>query len=222
MNATIKGHKGIGMDGWMARWYAKNTARLMHEFTADARRVAALLAPGAALLEVAPGPGYFAVELAKLGAYEITGLDISATCVELARSNAARAGVRADFLQGDASSMPFAADRFDFVFCRAAFKNFAAPARALDEMHRVLKPGGRALIVDLRSDAPLATIDAEVASMGLGFWSTLATRLIFRRMLLPRAYSKAAFAKLVAATQLHLDGIEERGMGMDIWLSKIV
>jgi hypothetical protein len=55
------------MEGLIAKWYAKNTAKSINDFRSDARRVAALLAPNARVLEVAPGPGYFAIELARLG-----------------------------------------------------------------------------------------------------------------------------------------------------------
>lgn len=54
-----------------------------------------------------------------------------------------------DFRQGDAARMPFEDETFDFIICRAAFKNFAQPITALDEMNRVLKTGGKALILDL-------------------------------------------------------------------------
>ncbi len=63
-----------------------------------------------------------------------------------------------DFRRGNASSMPLDAEAFDFVFCRAAFKNFSEPVRALQEMYRVLKPGGQALIIDLRRDASRKSI----------------------------------------------------------------
>ena len=56
------------------------------------------------VLEIAPGPGYFCIELAKLGKYQITGLDISKTFVEIARKNALEAGVKVDFRQGNAST----------------------------------------------------------------------------------------------------------------------
>src|SRR5712671_3791149 len=66
MSTSVKAYKGVGMEGLTAKWYAKNTAKSMNDFRSDARRVAALLAPGAKVLEVAPGPGYFAIELAWL------------------------------------------------------------------------------------------------------------------------------------------------------------
>src|SRR3954447_22938970 len=111
------------MEGWVARWYARNTAKSMDEFRADARRVAAQLRDGGRVLEVAPGPGYLAVELAKLGGYRVVGLDVSASFVRLATQHAATAGVDVTFRHGDAAAMPFGDASFDFVVCRAAFKN---------------------------------------------------------------------------------------------------
>src|SRR5216684_2629323 len=104
MSAPVKAYKGVGMGGLVAKWYARNTAKSMNGFRSDARRVAALLAPDAKVLEVAPGPGYFAIELAQMGGYEIIGLDISKTFVEMAQRNAARAGARAEFRLGSASA----------------------------------------------------------------------------------------------------------------------
>lgn len=220
MNANAKPYKGMGMEGSLAKWYAKSTANLLKDFQADARRVAALLAPGASVLEVAPGPGYFAIELAKLGDYSITGLDISKTFVEIAQKNAAEAGVPVEFRHGSASDMPFDGGQFDFLFCRAAFKNFSEPIRALQEMHRVLKPDGRALIVDLRRDASFKQINKAVSQMRLGIFNQIFTRLIFRFMLLKRAYTKQSFEQLLAQTKFRSARIDEASMGMDIWLEK--
>ena len=92
-------------------------------------------------LEVAPGPGYLAVEMARTGRVLVTGLDVSRTFVQIAEQNAREAGVSVDFRQGDAAAMPFADDSFDLVVCQAAFKNFTLPQTAIAEMHRVLRPG---------------------------------------------------------------------------------
>src|SRR5580700_8479563 len=119
-----KPYKGIAMEGVIASWYAKNTHGSLGEFQALARRIATGLPPDAAILEIAPGPGYLAIELARLGTYQVTGLDISHSFVRIASENAAREGVDVDFQHGDAAAMPFAGDRFDFLVCRAAFKNF--------------------------------------------------------------------------------------------------
>ena len=131
-----KPYKGMSMEGMLASWYAKNTGKNLAEFITCAKRIAADLPSGAQVLEIAPGPGYLAIELAKRGSYAITGLDISHSFVGIAKENAARAGVTVDFRQGDAAAMPFPASAFDFVVCRAAFKNFSDPLRFVRSLSR--------------------------------------------------------------------------------------
>ena len=175
------------MEGMVAKWYTTTTSKSLDEFAKLARRIATELPRGGKVLEVAPGPGYFCIELAKLGAYSITGLDISHTFVEIAGKKAGDTGVRVDFRQGNASGMPFATDTFDFLLCRAAFKNFGQPVRAFEEMCRVLKPGGRGLIIDLRKDASMESINHEVDGMGLGTINKILTKLTCRTFLLKTA-----------------------------------
>src|ERR1700733_3024195 len=178
--AAVKPYKGWGMEGAVAKWYAALTRKSLEDFKALARRTAEQIPPRSSVLEVAPGPGYFAIELAKLGDYRIMGLDISQTFVEIARANAAKAGVRVDFRRGNASAMPFDDETFDFLLCRAAFKNFSEPRRALEEMHRVLKPGGQALIIDLRGDASNESIKEAVNGMNLGTVNAMIAKMTFR------------------------------------------
>jgi ubiquinone/menaquinone biosynthesis C-methylase UbiE len=208
------------MEGMVAKWYAANTGKSFDEFTRLARRIAAQLPRGSAVLEVAPGPGYFCIELAKLGPYSITGLDISHTFVEIARKNAAEAGVPVDFRKGTASKMPFANDVFDFLLCRAAFKNFAAPVRALEEMCRVLKPGGRGLIIDLRRDASPESINRHVDTMGLSAVNRLLTKLAFRTMLLKSAYTKEQFEYMLSQAGFRSVDIQADDIGFEISMTK--
>ena len=63
-----KGFKGLGMEGPLAHWYARNTGGAIEQFRQEARRLAGWVSDGASILEVAPGPGYLAIELARLGA----------------------------------------------------------------------------------------------------------------------------------------------------------
>jgi ubiquinone/menaquinone biosynthesis C-methylase UbiE len=215
-----KGYKGLGMEGFTAKWYASVTLKSIEDFKQLARRVSGQLPPGSKVLEVAPGPGYFSVELAKLGKYSITGLDISHTFVDIARKNAADARVDVDFRQGNVAAMPFDDNSFDFLLCRAAFKNFTQPVRALQEMHRVLRKGGRALIIDLRRDAPPKSINQAVDGFGLGVTNSIITKLTFRFMLLKRAYTKREFEQLLAQTQFsHID-IQEDLIGLELSLDK--
>ena len=161
------------MEGAVAKWYAAQTKKSLDDFKTLARRVAEQLRPQSSVLELAPGPGYFAIELAKLGSYKITGLDISQTFVAIASANSAKENVAVEFRRGNASAMPFASESFDFLLCRAAFKNFAQPQQALDEIYRVLRPGGKALIIDLRRDASKESISQAVDARHLGTLNAL-------------------------------------------------
>ena len=209
------------MEGFIAKWYANLTRKSLDDFKALARQVAEQLPPDADVLEVAPGPGYFAIELAKLGGYRITGLDISQTFVEIAKRNAAQVNVQVDFRRGNVSGMPFKSDSFDFLLCRAAFKNFAAPLGALREMHRVLKPGGRALIIDLRKDSSNESVSQAVDEMKLGAVNTFLTKATFRFMLLKRAYTKSDFEQMVSETRFDKVEIRESLMGLEISLHQV-
>jgi ubiquinone/menaquinone biosynthesis C-methylase UbiE len=161
----------------------------LEDFRREARLVAEHLPNGCSVLEVAPGPGFFAIELARLGKFKVTGLDVSRTFIEIATENARKAGVAVDFRLGNASAMPFADESFDLVYCAAAFKNFAEPIQALDEMHRVLRPAGDAVVVDLRKDVSLDEIGAYVKQSGRSRVDQWLTRWIFRFVLIKRAYT---------------------------------
>ncbi|HWZ32877.1 MAG TPA: class I SAM-dependent methyltransferase [Bryobacteraceae bacterium] len=215
-----KAYKGLGMEGFTAKWYASVTRKSLEDFKVLARRVAGEVPAGSRVLEVAPGPGYFAIELAKLGDYKVTGLDISRTFVDIAQRNAADAHVDVEFRQGNAARMPFEDDSFDFLLCRAAFKNFAKPVRALQEMCRVLRSGGHALIIDLRRDASPESINQAVDGMGLGVSNSIITKLTFRFMLLKRAYTRNDFDQLLAQTDFRRIEIQEDLIGLELLLEK--
>ncbi|HEY3719233.1 MAG TPA: class I SAM-dependent methyltransferase [Roseiarcus sp.] len=217
---TKNGDKGVVMEGRLADWYAKNTGAALAGFENDARRVAARLRSGARVLEIAPGPGYLAIALAKLGDFDIVGLDISRSFVRIARQNAAEVSVAVEFTHGDASEMAFPTDSFDFIVCRAAFKNFADPLGALCEMHRVLRPGGEALIIHMNKNASNAAIDHEVDGMRLGLINSFITRTILKTMLRKRAYAKTDFQRMAAATPFGGAEVGEASMGLDVWLRK--
>ena len=216
---TTKAYKGLAMEGPIARWYAK-TARRDAEFKMWVKRVNETAPTGGYVLEVAPGPGFLSVELAKSGKYHVTGLDISKTFVEIAQDNARQANVSVDFRLGNASDMPFAGDSFDFIICTAAFKNFTQPVQAIAEMQRVLKPGGKALIVDLRHDASRADVERMVDEMNLSWANALFTRWTFRLMLLKNAYTPDEIRRIAAQTKFRQCEIHTDNVGMEIWLAK--
>jgi ubiquinone/menaquinone biosynthesis C-methylase UbiE len=210
----------MAMEGIIATWYAQNTKGDVRGFRQTVEMIVDRLRPGDSVLEVAPGPGYLAIEIARLGPYRVTGLDISKSFVRIASENARQAGVSIDFRHGDAAQMPFPDESFDFVVCRAAFKNFSNPVGALDEIYRVLKPGGKASIIDLRKDASPAEIDAEVRGMNLSWLNALLTRFTFRTMLLKSAYTPEALKRIVSESRFGDGDIRLSGIGFDLRLAK--
>jgi ubiquinone/menaquinone biosynthesis C-methylase UbiE len=215
-----KAYKGWGMEGLIARWYARNTGKMIDQYQKAAHDVAAALPSGSHVLEVAPGPGYFAIELARLGSYHIVGLDISHSFVRIATENARAAGLEVEFRQGNASGMPFESNTFDFIYCRAAFKNFAEPVEAIKEMYRVLKPGGTAVISDLRKDASPGEINAAIQAMRLGWLDSVMTRWIFQHSLLKRAYLPEDFRRLASQTPFGSCEVKPESIGMEASLRK--
>lgn len=218
--ATTKPWKGKGMEGWLARWYTRTRSHDMDDFRRQAKSVAERLRSGADVLEVAPGPGFFAVELAKLGDFHITGLDVSRTLVEIATENARKAGVKVDFQRGSASAMPFADQSFDYIYCSAAFKNFSEPVKALDEMHRVLRPGGEAVVQDLRKDVSLDEIDRYVKQSGRSGFDAWMTRWAFRGMLIKRAYTREQFMQMAGESRFGACQIISGPIGLEVRFAK--
>jgi len=214
--------KGTAMEGRVARWYSRTRRNDIEDFRREAWAIARQLPSGSRVLEVAPGPGFFAVELAKLGDFKITGLDISRTLVEIANRNALAACVSADFRLGNAAAMPFADESFDLVYCSAAFKNFSEPVKALDEMHRVLRPGGEAVVQDLRKDTSLDEIEAYVKQSGRSFIDAWMTKWTFRHVLLKRAYTKREFIRMAENSRFGACQISGGGIGFEARFTKPV
>ena len=106
-------------------------------------------------LEISPGPGYLGIDwLSKTEGTRLVGLDISENMLARSRANAGSEGVgdRAEYIHGDACSMPFEQATFDGVFANGGLHEWSDPVAVFDEVARVLKPGGRYCITDLRRD----------------------------------------------------------------------
>jgi demethylmenaquinone methyltransferase/2-methoxy-6-polyprenyl-1,4-benzoquinol methylase len=105
---------------------------------------------GARALDLCCGTGDLAIAFRKeapAGA-EIAGSDFAPEMLVRARAKAAAMGAEITFVEADALSLPFGDDTFDLVSCSFGFRNLANYERGLLEIHRVLKPGGIAAILE--------------------------------------------------------------------------
>jgi ubiquinone/menaquinone biosynthesis C-methylase UbiE len=188
----------------------------MPEFQALAARIGALISAHGSILEIAPGPGFLSIELAKRG-FEVCAVDISKTFVGLARQNAAAAAVRVCFEVGNAAALPIPDASQDFVVCRAAFKNFSKPVEALREMRRVLRPGGTALLIDMRRDVSVAEIRRYVDGLGVSWLNRLFMMAVFRSMLIRRAYPIDDIRRMTAQAGWTDARIDLTPVGFEAW-----
>lgn len=222
MGATVKAYKGMGMEGSVARWYDRTTRKVMPEYLELAARIAGMAPAEGEVLEIAPGPGFLSIEMARCGLH-VKAVDISKTFVEIAARNAAQEGVHVEWMQGDAAALPVADASVDFVVCRAAFKNFTQPVQAMREMRRVLRPGGTALLIDMRREASRKDVRPYVEKMGAGWWGRQYMMLIFK-MLIRRAYPVQEIYRMASSAGWGVDELEvtAESMGFEAKLRKRV
>jgi len=127
----------LDVDKIWRRRVAKQFAAVLHD--ASAR-----------VLDLCCGTGDLALAFraeAPAGA-EIAGSDFVPEMLDRARAKAVRAGAKVAFVEADALALPFGEASFDLVSCSFGFRNLANYERGLDEILRVLKPGGAAAILE--------------------------------------------------------------------------
>jgi ubiquinone/menaquinone biosynthesis C-methylase UbiE len=117
------------------------------------RRAAALLRlrPGDRVLDVGCGTGHDAMRLAELVGPQgrVVAVDSSAAMIETARRSAESAGLAIEFRVGDATRLDFADASFDAIHSERMLVHIPEPLRALREMVRAVKPGGRVVATDV-------------------------------------------------------------------------
>ena len=118
-----------------------------------ARTLRPSLVEGARVLDVACGTGDLALALASAGAASVVGLDFCRPMLEIARRKAAVESRPLPFVEGDALRLPFADESFDVVTIAFGLRNLAGVEEGLRELLRVLRPGGRAAVLEFSSPA---------------------------------------------------------------------
>jgi len=128
---------------------------VMSRRSGEGERLARMLTSGwvaaseASVLDAACGPGTFTLPVAAR-VRQALGLDFTSAMLERAQAEAARAGrSNAHFLRGNVYALPFSSGALDAVLCGYCFHHFQEPDRALAEMARATRPGGRVGLVDL-------------------------------------------------------------------------
>jgi ubiquinone/menaquinone biosynthesis C-methylase UbiE len=112
--------------------------------------------PDDTALDVACGPGLLACAFARV-AKHVTGIDITPAMLDRARALQAEQGLtNLTWRQGDVLPLPFPDDSFSMVTSRFAFHHFLDPRSVLREMTRVVRPGGKVVVVDSAPDAAKA------------------------------------------------------------------
>jgi ubiquinone/menaquinone biosynthesis C-methylase UbiE len=109
-------------------------------------RIAAEFGAGSRLLEIGCGMGSDLLQLARRG-LNVTGVDLTDAGIELARKRFSIYGQQADLRVADAESLPFAEMSFDVVYSFGVLHHTPDTPRSIREVHRVLKPGGKAFIM---------------------------------------------------------------------------
>jgi SAM-dependent methyltransferase len=136
------GFRAFEHSGWDAASKAyENVFGPLTAQSSEATLDAAGVAVGCKLLDVCSGPGVLARAATERGA-KVYALDFAEPMVAAARRNAPDAECR----QGDAQDLPYAENTFDAVVCGYGIIHLPQPDRALTEMRRVLRPGGRVAI----------------------------------------------------------------------------
>ena len=104
---------------------------------------------GCTVLDVGCGDGALASAFWQAGAARVVGCDIDAQMIARANDRAARQGAVIGYATADAARLPFRTENFDIVTIITVLAFLPRPERALREIARVLKPGGRLVIGDL-------------------------------------------------------------------------
>lgn len=99
-------------------------------------------------IDIGTGPGYLGIELAKITDLEIYFVDIKGDALEQAKKNTAEAELKNSlhFVKADVSSLPFKNDSVEIIISRGSLWFWEDKVRGLQEIYRVLKPGGTALV----------------------------------------------------------------------------
>jgi demethylmenaquinone methyltransferase/2-methoxy-6-polyprenyl-1,4-benzoquinol methylase len=184
------------------------------------RAVRALdLGESARVLDVATGTGDVAIAIAESHPdARVTGLDPSAGMLEVARQKLGALSDRIDLVTGDAERLPFPDAVFDGAIIAFGIRNVPDRARALAEMARVTRAGGRVVVLELSEPEPglvgsVARLHVHRIVPRLGAWLSRAPEYRYLERSIAAFPPPAEFAELMTRSGLELDRVERLGFG---------
>jgi ubiquinone/menaquinone biosynthesis C-methylase UbiE len=135
-------------DRWSRR-YDRNVLQWLLFRPSHQMLLEALSAADEHILDIGCGTGIFATRvLDRFPRARVCGLDLSTGMLQHGQPRCRAGAGRLHLVQGDSERLPFASDTFDVVTCTHSFHHYPRQEQVVAEMHRVLRPGGRLLLID--------------------------------------------------------------------------
>jgi ubiquinone/menaquinone biosynthesis C-methylase UbiE len=160
--------EGIPWPGSVIYNAISGTAIFQGHYELVAKDILSYCAQGS-LLDIGTGPAWLLLKIhQQSSAMRLVGIDSSPSMVAKARGNMVKAGLSdvIEIREGNASQIPFADRAFDVVVSTGSIHHWKHPVTALNEVYRVLKPGGYALMYDLVTDTPAAILNEMAHQFG--------------------------------------------------------
>jgi len=168
---------------------------------------------GGRALELGPGPGYPGLEwLRKTEGSSLVAIEISPNMIATARKNAREYGLasRVEYTLGRVEAIPFADEAFDAVFSNSSLHEWSEPEEAFFEIYRVLRPGGRWFISDLKRNMNAVIVWAMKASV------RLAEMRPGLKTSIDASYTRYELEAILARTPLKSAQVSENPFGLRI------
>lgn len=131
------------------------------------------------ILDVATGTADFAIQAHRAGVPEVTGIDLSEGMLQIGREKLKRQGLEhIRLIQGDSEALPFEDNKFDAVIVAFGVRNFENLSKGLSEMNRVLRPGGRLVVLEFSNPSkfPVKQLYQFYFKYILPFWGRLLSK----------------------------------------------
>lgn len=160
---------------------------------------------GEDVLDIGCGLGNDTSRFARGGA-RVTGIDIAPNAVRLSEQNFRQRGLEGRFLVMDGEAMTFPEASFDFVYCHTVLHFTPHPERMVAEIHRVLRPGGRAVLMMVNRNSWMRAMHkamkVEIDHLRSPVFHWYAPER-FRAMLAPFAEAEVRFERFPVRTRVH-------------------